>query len=222
MVNSGSVVRSGSVLTAASGVSFLRAVSQALHAAPPMPIDATLIDGCLDPEHRPLDVVFQTAWRRGLYSLPRSARSGQLSGVTGHVGESVVEALFDALGYHMLWHFPGPLSGGHGADLIVLSPDDKVIVVEVKATLRPGRWPRPSQREIVQLDEAWLDKEDNPGMANWDLRSEDVCAAVVVVNLAQCLWRCVITADFHTVRPISEPSALASLAWLDEPERRTR
>lgn len=197
------------------GEHLARSVSQALHDAPAIPIDPRLIESCLDPQSRPSDAVFRAAWRHGIGSLPKSSRSGQLSGVTGHVGESVAELLFDELGCNMLWHFEGPLSGGHGADLIVLSPDARVIVVEVKATLRPGRWPRPTRREVMQLEVAWLDKDDNPGMANWGLRSNDVYAAVVVVNLAQAQWRCAVTANFRDVRAISDPSQLIDLVWLD-------
>lgn len=90
------------------------------------------------------------AWQGTLTELSPIERV-RLSGITGHVGEAVVEVMLDSLGYHMLWHFTGPLSGGHGVDLLVLSPDEKVIAIEVKATLRVDRWPRPPRRELTQM-----------------------------------------------------------------------
>jgi hypothetical protein len=93
--------------------------------------------------------------------------------VTGHVAESVVELLLAEVGYQLLWHFTGP--GRHGVDLIVLCPaGERVVAVEVKGTLRPQYWPRLSRRELLQMSGAWVDKADNPGMANWELRSDDV------------------------------------------------
>jgi len=38
----------------------------------------------------------------------------------------------------MLWYFAAPLSGSHGVDLITLASDNRVIAVEVKATLQLG------------------------------------------------------------------------------------
>jgi hypothetical protein len=167
---------------------------------------------CLMPAKYAADGYFLDAYRRGIARLGR--RPGQLNGVTGHLGESVVELLLDGLGYHMLWHFTGPLSGGHGVDLVVLSPDGKVLAVEVKATLRSGRWPRPAERELVQLSQEWLDKADNPGMANWELSGADVYGLVAVVNFADSAWRCAVTADFNTAMPILDPAELADLSWL--------
>ena len=114
----------------------------------------------------------------------------------------------------VLWHFSRPLSGGHGVDLLVLSPDNKVVAIEVKATLRPGRWPRPSRRELTQMTSRWLDKIDNPGMANWDLSSDDVFGAVMIVNFAERQWRCALTADFITAHPVATLERLRDLNWL--------
>jgi hypothetical protein len=138
---------------------------------------------------------------------------GRLAGVTGHVGESVIELILDGLGYAMLWHFTGPLSG-HGIDLLALSPDGKVMAIEVKSTLRAGRWPRPTRRELTQMSSSWLDTSDNPGMANWDLSSDDVYGAVMVVNFASRQWRCVLTVDFVTAQPVTTLAQLADLSWL--------
>jgi hypothetical protein len=179
-----------------------------------MRIEELLVLGCLDPGRRPADALFERAWRGTLASVSRVERAGRLSGITGHLGESVVEVLLDALGYSVLWHFVGPLSGGHGVDLLVLSPDGKVVAIEVKATVRAGRWPRPSRGELAQVTSRWLDKADNPGMANWDLASADVYGAVAVVNFAACAWRCAVTADFMTAQPVTGVGQLADLGWL--------
>ena len=45
---------------------------------------------------------------------------------------------------------------------------------------------------------AWVDKLDNPGMANWELRSDDVYGAVVLVNFAAMAYRAAFTADFNS------------------------
>ena len=61
-----------------------------------------------------------------------------LAGTTGHIAESVTEVLLDGSGWQVLWHFEGP--GRHGADLVFLAPGDRVVAVEVKGTLVPGRF----------------------------------------------------------------------------------
>lgn len=92
-----------------------------------------------------------------------------------------METLLVDDGCHPIWHLTGP--GRHGVDLVVLTPaGDAVVAIEVKATLRPGHVPRLSRREVEQMSAAWADKADNPGMANWDLRSADVYGAVVAIN----------------------------------------
>jgi hypothetical protein len=193
---------------------FAQSVSVALTAARDMPIEESVVLGCLHPGQRPADALFERAWRGTLASLSRAERVGRLNGVTGHVGESVLEVMLEALGYHVLWHFIGPMSGGHGVDVLVLSPDENVVAIEVKATLRAGRWPRPSRGELTQMTSRWLDKADNPGMANWDLASADVYGAVAVVNFAACAWRCAVTADFMTALPVTGVAQLADLSWL--------
>jgi hypothetical protein len=129
--------------------------------------------------------------------------------VTGHVAESVVEVLLAVLGYHVRWHFTGP--GRHGVDLVVLCPrGERVVVVEVKGSLRAGHWPRLSHRELAQLSAGWLDKLDNPGMANWKLR-EDVYGAVMLVNFAAMTYRAAMTRDFVHLHPVVERAQLTDL-----------
>jgi hypothetical protein len=195
-------------------VRFARTVSAALSVASNLPIDDAAVAGLIDPDRWPSDALFARAWRETLAALSPKERVGRLGGVTGHIGESVVEVILEEIGYSMLWHFTGPFAGGHGVDLLVLSPDGNMLAVEVKATLRAGRWPRPSRGELTQMTGGWLDKADNPGMADWDLGSDDVYGAVAVVNLAAMQWRCVLTADFMRVHPLSNLDALADLGSL--------
>jgi hypothetical protein len=194
--------------------SFPASVSAALRAAPVLPITDEMVSGCLDPAGRREDILLMRAWQDSLATLPPAERRGRLAGATGHLGESVVEVILDSIGYSMLWHFSGPLSGGHGVDLVVLSPAGQVITVEVKATLRPQRWPRPSRGELAQMTAKWIDKADNPGMANWDLSSDDVYGAIAVVNFAARGWRCAVTADFVSAHPVQRVDDLADVGWI--------
>jgi len=131
-------------------------------------------------------MLFERAWRQGIGSLSRREHSG-IAGVTGHVAESIASMLLVELGWNVLWQLIG--SGGNGVDLVLLSPDDRVVAVEVKGTLVPGRIPRLSRRELSQMSAAWLDKTDNPGMTELGLESADLYGAVTVVNLADHMWQ---------------------------------
>jgi len=186
--------------------------SSALRRAAALPIDRDLIVGCLDTTNAH-DALFDKGWRSGPGSLSRGERN-LVAGVTGHVAESVTELLLDALQWHVLWHFTGP--GRHGVDLLFLAPDDKVVAVEVKGTLVPGRVPRLSRRELGQMSAAWVDKADNPGTAELGLQSVDVYGGVVAVNFADLTWRVGLTSNFAVLRPVLDVAHLESLAWLDE------
>ena len=147
----------------------------------------------------------------GPASLTRAERC-VVAGVTGHVAESVAELLLDSLEWRVLWHFTGP--GRHGVDLVFLTPDDNVVAVEVKGTLVSGRVPRLSGREVAQMSVGWVDKADNPGMAELGLNSADVFGGVVAINFADLTWRVALTADFVQLRPVRGVEALTALAWL--------
>ncbi|MBA3415982.1 MAG: hypothetical protein H0U10_12235 [Chloroflexia bacterium] len=196
-----------------ASVDFARAVSAGLRSAVPLDLGDIVLD-VLDPENEPADALFRRAYTTSLAQLPRAERSGRLAGATGHVGESVVAVLLVDLGYHVLRQFVGPLSGGHGVDLLMLSPDDRVVAIEVKATLRPGRWPRPSRGELAQLSPAWLGKPDNPGMAELGLTDADVYGMVAVVNFADRRWRAVLTDDFQAAHAVREVEDLVDWSWL--------
>ena len=82
------------------------------------PLDSELVEShlLLDREG---DQLFVEAWRHGLQSLPIGKRRGRLAGTTGHLAESVVETMLVDMGYTPLWHFA---AGGHGVDLLVITP----------------------------------------------------------------------------------------------------
>lgn len=129
-----------------------------------------------------------------------------VAGVTGHVAESVTEVILDRLDWRVLWHFTGP--GPHGVDLVFLTPSDEVMAVEVKGTLVAGRIPRLSRREMTQMSAAWVDKADNPGMAELELQSADVYGAVAAINFADMTWRMALTSDFSVLSPVTRVEQL--------------
>jgi hypothetical protein len=174
------------------------------------PISAEIVDGCLNSE-APGDALFLRAWRSGIGSLSRSERNA-VAGVTGHVAESVAELMLDQLDWRVLWHFIGP--GRHGVDLVLLTPDDKLVAVEVKGTLVGGTISRLTRRQLAQMSDAWIDKADNPGMAELGLSSADVYGAVVAVNFRELTWRVALTADFEALHPVEAAEQLAALDWL--------
>jgi hypothetical protein len=71
------------------------------------------------------------------------------------------------------------------------------------------------------MELSWLDKPDNPGMADWALSSEDVYGAIVLVNFHEQAYKAALTADLATWLPVLESRQLAELDWLD-PSRATR
>jgi DNA/RNA non-specific endonuclease len=174
------------------------------------PIDAALVEECLDLATA-IDSVFARAWRSRAASLTRAERCA-VACVTGHVAESVTEVLLDRLEWRVLWHFTGP--GRHGVDLVFLTPDGKIVAVEVKGTLVAGRIPRLSRREMIQMSAAWVDKADNPGMAELGLQSADVYGAVAAINFADMTWRMALTSDFSALSPVIQVEQLTRLDWI--------
>jgi len=85
------------------------------------PIDRKSVRSCLNVRKRPVDAIFREAWQNGLASLPPEQRRGALAGATGHIAESLLEALLESYGYIPIHHFAGP--GQHGVDLLLLTPD---------------------------------------------------------------------------------------------------
>jgi hypothetical protein len=175
----------------------------ALRQASVFSLDATVTEECLDLTCAK-DRLFACGWRSGPAALSRAERCA-IAGVTDHIAESVTEVLLDRLGWRVLWHFTGP--GRHGVHLVFLTVDDKIVAVEVKGTLTAGHIPRLSRREMTQMSAEWVDKADNPGMAELRLRSADIFGAVAVINFADMTWRIALTSDFSALTP---PTSLAS------------
>ena len=212
-VQVGEDLRLDTFLNTSSGTRPMRLA--ALHRAAAFPITDDVISGCLDPA-APRDQLFSKGWKSGPMSLTREERCA-VAGVTGHIAESVAELVLDALEWRVLWHFTGP--GRHGVDLVVLATEGTVLAIEVKGTLVPGWIPRLSRRELAQMSAAWIDKADNPGMAELGLGSDDVYGGVVIINFADRTWRAALTADFATLLPVCDIEQLTDLGWLDDAVR---
>jgi hypothetical protein len=73
---------------------------------------------------------------QGWSVLPVKQRR-RLAWVTGEVAEAVAEVLLADIGLRVFPQITTP--GIHGVDLLLLAPDESVLAVEVKVTLRPGR-----------------------------------------------------------------------------------
>ncbi len=185
------------------------------HAAP-LPIAAETVAGCIDLSV-PEDQLFDQARRRGLSSIPVDARRGRFCITVGEVAEAVTEVVLVDLGYELVGEVGG--RGRHGVDVLMLDPSgERLIAVEVKGTLRAGRWPRVRRQRVPQMSPGWLDKVDNPAMAEWALRSGDVYGAIVLVNLATPAFKVGFTADFARFAPVTDAAQLVDLSWLDRRE----
>jgi hypothetical protein len=181
---------------------------EALRSAQPIAFERELVLDCLD-RHDELDRRFDRACAGSLAALRPEERRGGLAGVIGHVGESIVEVVLAGHGWSPVWHFTGP--GRHGVDLLLLDPNaERLIAIEVKATLRLRYWPRvPGNMDMP----VWLDKLDNPGMAEWNVTSGDVYGAVVLVRFHDSAFKAALTADFEGWLPVTDPRQLDDLDW---------
>jgi hypothetical protein len=92
---------------------------------------------------------------------------------------------------------------------------DRIIVFEVKGTLRPNRLPTLVRGELKQLSAAWVDKKDNPGMATLEVESSDVYGGMAVVQFAERSYRIALTSGFESLHPITRIDQLLELEWLD-------
>jgi hypothetical protein len=184
----------------------------ALRAAPPFPISEGVVRGCVETS-KPADALFERARVHGLSSIERSQRSGHLARVIGEVAESVAQIVLDEHRYDLFWQITTP--GIRGVDLLFLAPDESVLALEVKGTLRRGAIPRLTPSRLRQMSREWLDDPANPAMAEWSLRAEDLYAGVMVVDLASPLFRLVLSGDFERYTPVADLAELASLRQLD-------
>jgi hypothetical protein len=167
-----------------------------------------VIRDCVDP-NQTADDLFERARKHGLATIERSQRSGHLARVTGEVAESVAEIILAENDYSVFWQIPK--SGAHGVDLLLLAPDDAVLALEVKGTLRPGSIPRLTPSRQRQMSREWLNDPRNPGMADWSLEADDLRAGVMVVDLAQARFLLVVSGDFERYAPITDLEQLSSL-----------
>lgn len=183
----------------------------ALRAAPPVPIPEETISECVDLD-KAADALFARTRRQGLASIPLPERRGLLARVTGEVAESVAELLLTEVGVQVFWHIVE--DGVHGVDLLFLTPDESVLALEVKGTLRPGAIPRLTPSRLRQMSRDWLNGPDNPGMAEWEFEADDLYAGVMVVDLAASITRTAVSADFESYIPVDDLMELQALRAL--------
>jgi hypothetical protein len=180
----------------------------ALRAASAFPISKRLVRSYVKPS-KPTDALFERARIHGLNSIERSQRSGHLARVTGEVAESVAELVLDEQGYTLFWQITTP--GIHGVDLLFLSPDECVLALEVKGTLRPGTIPRLTPSRLRQMSREWLNDPANPAMAEWSLQADDLYAGVMLVDLTTPLYRLALSGSFEQYTPVTDRGQLVSL-----------
>jgi hypothetical protein len=186
---------------------------RALRTATPFPLKASTIHDCLDEQRDRFDALFRRARAGGLASIDRTERSGHLWRVVGEVAESVAEVVLDELGYTVFWQITQP--GVHGVDLLFLSPDEAVLALEVKGTLRDGAVPRLTPSRLRQMSREWLNQPDNPAMSDWELEADDLYAGVMVVDLATPAYRVALSGDFEEYTPVTDSAQLAALRAFD-------
>ena len=183
----------------------------ALRTATAFPVDTSAIRGCVNTSVD-ADRLFERARADGLASIKRSERGGLLARVTGEVAESVAQILLADNGYSLFWQITTP--GVHGVDLLLLAPDEAVLTLEVKGTLRPGVVPRLTPSLRRQMSREWLNSQDNPAMSEWELKADDLYAGVMVVDFALAQFRLALSSDFDLYTPVSSLAQLASLRQL--------
>lgn len=185
---------------------------RALRIATAFRLEDAVIEGCLDEGRDRFDALFGRARSDGLASIARTERSGHLWRVVGEVAESVAEIVLDELEYQVIWHITEP--GIRGVDLLFLSPDESVLALEVKGTLRAGTIPRLTPSRLRQMSRDWLNQPHNSAMQEWELEADDLYTGVMVVDLASPTYRIAVSGDFETYVPVIELGELASLRAL--------
>jgi hypothetical protein len=183
----------------------------ALRAASSFPLSKRIVRGCVKPSN-PADALFERARIDGLNSIDRGQRSGHLARVIGEVAESVAQIVLDQQGYNLFWQITTP--GIHGVDLLFLSPEESVLALEVKGTLRRGTIPRLTPSRLRQMSREWLNDPANPAMSEWSLQADDLYAGVMLVDLASPVYRIALSSNFEHYLPIAAPAELASLREL--------
>lgn len=154
------------------------------------------------------EALFRRVVASGLDSLTVSEKRGHLPTVTGAVAEAVAARIMDAAGFSVFAQQTE--LGARGADLIYLTPEDNVLVLEVKGTLRAGTIPRLGRSRFKQTSAAWLDAANAP-MLEWGLEAADVYGAVMVVDVAAACASVAATADYSVYVPVDDLGALDDL-----------
>jgi hypothetical protein len=182
---------------------------QALRAAGEISIPSESIAGCVGTDAA--DQLFDRARRSGLSALALNQRRG-LNRVTGEVAESVAEILLAEIGLSVFWHLTTP--GAHGVDLLFLGPDESVLALEVKGTLRRGAIPRLTPSRLRQMSREWLNGPDNPAMGEWALEADDLYAGAIVIDLISATARMAVSEDFDTFVGVDALEQLQHLSGL--------
>jgi hypothetical protein len=66
----------------------------------------------------------------------------------------------------------------------------------------------------AQTSAAWVDKVDNPGMAELGLANSDVYGVVAIVNFVDLTWKPALTRVFLAFEPVAAQEQLEDLSWL--------
>ena len=67
---------------------------------------------------------------------------------------------------------------------------------------------------MTQMSVEWVDKADNPGIAELGLRSADIYGAAALSNFSDMTWRMALTSDFAVLVPVTLAGQLTCLDWL--------
>ncbi|KGN39805.1 hypothetical protein [Knoellia aerolata] len=167
-----------------------------------------------DPERlAPLEAAIKATLTDGAL-LPAALRSSAVP-VLGNIAEAVVESLLGDRGWQPVYGDDQGFSFGPGIDLLMMDPTlARLVAIEVKSTIQPGRWPRLARGRSLQLTPEWLNGPGNTGMVEWGVRSDDTFLMVVQVQLRSRRWRCCLAGDPISPRPVTEERQLEDLDWL--------
>jgi len=86
---------------------------------------------------------------------------------------------------------------------------DNVVVIEVKGTLTPRRWPRLAKGELPQLGKEWLQKIDNPAVSSLGMVPADLAVLAVLVQFGRRELKVAWSRDGTTVISIADLAELA-------------
>lgn len=185
-------------------------VRQALRQAHAIDVAQALIEEALDTDG-PHNGLVRSAQAEGLGTIPSADRRGHFCRVIGEVGEAVAAVVFADAGYTVFDQITTP--GVHGVDLLMLTPDDAVLALEVKGTLRAGTIPRLTPARRRQMSREWLASPTNHAMKDWNFEPDDLFAAAVSVDLAHREMRIARSDDFKAWTPIHRLEELSAMSW---------